>query len=149
MRRLLIIYIVFVLLLCGCSKLPDTYPFLNQDVEIEAISLFYFPNPRDGYVGQEFEFIRDLESNEITPFMDEIRSLKTTLSISPPARGFGEYIVQVTYSDGSLELFGEWHIEYVESGGEITGVGGYNFIGDSFERLFLKYAGDFSHLKGM
>lgn len=146
MKRFLI-FVVYALLLCGCSKLPDTYPFLNEDNTITSIALFYFHNPQEGYVGQEFELIRELEIDEITPFMDGIRSIDTIKGLSPPPCGFGEYIAQVTYSDGSMELFGTWHMEYVKSGDEILGIGAYNFMGDAFEKLFLEYAGELSYLK--
>ena len=42
MKRILSVCLVMILL-CGCSRMPKTYPFENKDKTIESIELLYYP----------------------------------------------------------------------------------------------------------
>ena len=151
MKRILPLVIAIIVLLWGCKQQTNAYPFINQDEQIESISLYYFSSPLE-YSGQDFEWIKDLEKTDFVPFMESVRSIKTQYCITPPPANFGNYIAQVTYNNGELEIFAQWHIEHVDSGDTITGVGAYRFIGTEFEELFLRYAQDrgrFSVLRAM
>lgn len=140
MKRILPLIIAVIVLLWGCKQQPNAYPFINQDEQIESISLYYFSHPLE-YSGQDFEWIKNLEKAEIVSFMESVRSIKTQYCVTPPPANFGNYIAQVTYNNGELEIFAQWHIEHVDSGDAITGVGAYHFVGTEFEELFLRYAG--------
>ena len=149
MRRYIItsgIILLIIMLLCSCSRLPNTYPFENKDQEIKSIELLYNPYVNKDEYSTDFVLIRSLEENEFAPFMKDIYSLETDKCITPPVCDFGEYVVFVNYKNGDMEIFASWHIEFVESGNNPTGVGAYYFLGDAFDNLFVEYSGtsDFS-----
>lgn len=137
-------FFVIIIVVCfsaSCSVLPDTYQFENKGQEIEKIELLYNPQFQEGYVGQKFKLIRELQPDEITIFMDSIYALETKKRTSPPYANFGPYIVCVTYQNGDEEYFASWHIEIVKKGAEPMWAGAYAFKGNSFDELFLEYAG--------
>lgn len=137
MRRLLVFFMV-IPLLCACSRIPETYSFAYEGKTIACVELLN--NYSAVYTGQEFTVIRNLSEDEIPAFMDMLSQLETRQCITPPPRNFGPHIVRVTYADGDMELFGSWHIEFVEKGQSVKGVGAYCFSEDDFENLFMEYA---------
>ena len=87
--------------------------------------------------------IRELEKSEILPFIESVQELKTAKCTSPPPRGYGEYVVRVIYTNGDVEIFGNYHIEFVKNGDEEAGVGSYVFNPfTAYEELFLTYLGE-------
>jgi hypothetical protein len=134
MRKISIVLIT-LFLLCGCSKLPDTYPFARKNLDITGVEVLC----NDGYVGQNFRLIRTLEAEEIVDFMNALYELPTQKCITPPSMNFGKNVIKVIYENGDVEYFASWHIELVEKGAEIKGVGAYYFT-EGFDELFEKYA---------
>ena len=93
-----------------------------------------------------FKLIRKLEQEEIHEFMERLYALKTKQAFGSPPCDYGPYIARANYVNGDSEYFGTRHIELVEEGTEAFAVGIYYFSGDSFEKLFLEYAGNLEHL---
>lgn len=137
MRKIVFI-LMLIPLLFGCRRIPETYQFANTELEIKQVELL--SNASVGYTGQEFTLVRALDEDEISDFMDALYKLETKKCTTPPPRNFGPHIVRVTYENGDMELFASWHIEFVENGKAITGVGAYYFSGDAFETLYSEYA---------
>lgn len=143
MRKVFVATILLLVVLSGCfsNRLPDTYQFYDAGQRIESIELLYNPYAQEGYTGKAFISIRALDQREIKPFIDKLHSLKTVKCITPPPSAFGEYVVVVDYENGDTEMFGSWHIEFVENGNSPSGVGAYCFAEqEAFEELFLSYA---------
>lgn len=146
MKKTLLIFL-FALLLCGCSRMPQTYPFENKTEPIESIELLYYPWYADNTKPfMEFETIRALSDDEIPEFMDKVYALETKKASPTPPGNYGLYIARVNYENGDAEYYGTMHIEFVENGKDAYAVGYYYFTGNSFEELFMEYAGDLSHL---
>ena len=144
-----ILIISFVLfLLCYFLAEPRSYPFVNKNVPIKSIELLYYPWAIDmAETWMDFQQIRVLEQEEIPGFMNAIYGLQTKRAKpSPPLSNYGPYIARVTYKNGDVEYFGSRHIEFVENGQEAYAVGLYYFPGDTFEKLFLEYAGDWQNI---
>ena len=137
---------VFVLLLGTCYNLSKDYPFENKNELIESIELIYHPYSEKLEGEDELISIRFLGSDEIPAFMKQVYTLETDRALPTPPTGWGVYIARVTYENGDVEYLGSLHIEFVESGKTPVSLGTYYFTGDSFEQLFLEYAGDFKHL---
>ena len=144
--KIVILLLVIISILCGCSPLPETYPFKDQNDSIESIELLYHPSPEGDFTLADYVLVRELAFDEIDPFMDALHTIKTKKTTMSPVRDYGVYVVRVTYVDGEIEIFGNYHIEFVESGEYETGVGFYFFVGDKFKELFLEYAGELNHL---
>ena len=142
MKTICIVVVILAIMCVGtfCGTLPDTYQFENRGQEIERIELLHNPQAKDGYPGQGFEFIRELRSDELGPFMERIYALETKKRTSPPYANFGPYIACVTYHNGDKEYFASWHIEVVKKGAEPMGAGSYSFKGNGFDELFLEYS---------
>lgn len=137
------VIILIVLCLCGCSRMPEAYPFENKDEAIKTIELLYYPWYTDeSKPFMEFETIRTLKKEEIHAFMESIYALDTRKSAPTPPGNYGMYIARINYENGDTEYLGSTHIEFVKSGETACAVGYYYFAGDGFERLFLEYAGD-------
>jgi hypothetical protein len=139
--RKLLIMLSICLLLCGCSKLPETYQYPNPLEEIVHVELTQYQseiplNPKPEF----FCLLKELDVQEIQSFMNEVYLLPTEkVGTPPPMLDYGDYIAVVTYKNGDIELLGTSNIQYTEAGKIPTGVGSYHFVGDSFEELFLKY----------
>lgn len=150
MKKIFIILAICVsiALLCSCAQCSKSYPFPNRDEPIESVELLYYPFAVD--VDNEefmyFELIRKLEQEEISNFMEHLYALKTKQAFGSPPCDYGPYIARVNYENGDAEYFGTRHIELVEEGTEAFAVGIYYFSGDSFEKLFLEYAGNLEYL---
>ena len=149
MQKILRIFIIFLALsfFVGCSRLPNTYPFVNHDNSIERIELLYHPEPNNIFTTKDYLLIRELDSDENASFMDALRNLKTDKCLTPPPRGYGEYVSRVVYTNGEVEIFGNYHIEFVKKGDEEAGIGSYLFSPfTAYEELFLSYAGGQEYL---
>ena len=139
--RMIAVFLAFSLMV-GCSRLPATYPFVNQNDAIESVDLLYHPQPNNLLNTKDYLLVRELTLDEIIPFMDALHRLETDKCTSPPPRGYGEYVVRVIYANGDMEIFGNYHIEFVKSGDEEAGVGSYVFNPfTAYEELFLSYSG--------
>ena len=146
MKRLIILCLLLGML-SGCSVKPNEYPFEHQNEPIESVDLLYYPwivDDRKPFM--EFQLIRTLAVEEIPEFMDKLCSLETKRVRPTPPSNYGQYIARVSYENGNTEYFGTRHIEFVKAGEEAYAVGYYKFTGDSFEELFLSYAGNFDYL---
>ena len=138
---IIVLCLVFSMLI-GCTCQPDTYPFVNQNDSIICVELLYHPQPSNLYTTKDYLLIRELEKDEIIPFIDSLHELKTDKCITPPPRGYGEYVVRVIYMNGDVEIFGNYHIEFVKNGDEEAGVGLYVFNPYiEYIELFLTYSG--------
>ena len=144
-RWLIGVCLLVVLLLGKCYRLSEDYPFENKDIGIESIELIYHPYAEKLEGTDELISIRFLEEDEISAFMERVYALDTDRAIPTPPTGWGVYIARITYENGDVEYLGSLHIEFVESGKQPASLGTYYFTGDSFNTLFLEYAGDFQH----
>lgn len=136
---------LFLLVIClsGCVTTPRSYVYVNKDQPIESIELLYYPWAEDNdRTFNEFVFIRELETEEISEFMARIYTLETKrVGLGPPRSNYGRYIARVNYQNGDTEYFASRHIYFAESGKQPMAVGEYYFTGDAFEKLFLEYVG--------
>lgn len=141
MRKLVSITLIFtiLLLLSGCQS--REYAFPNKDQPIEKIELLYNPYAHKGNIGGPMETICILEDEDAVAFLDALCRMETKRSISPPPTGYGNYVAQVLYQNGDIEMFGSWHIEFVPKGTSPTRIGSYRIVDDAFEELFCEYAG--------
>ena len=143
MRNRILSVCLAMLLLCGCSRMPKTYPFENKDQPIASVELLYYPWYEDeSKPFMEFEIIRTLSEDEIPDFMNELYSLETKKATPTPPGNYGAYIARVNYENGDAEYFGTMHIEFVAYGEEPFAVGYYYFPGEEFDKLFFQYAGE-------
>lgn len=138
-----LIIVAILSLMGGCTKRPETYPFLKQDDKIECVELLYYPHQEGTYSLEVFSSIRELSSEEIPTFMDALYALETIRCAFPPAGNYGSYVACVEYTNGDRELFSSGHIAFVKNGEKATGVGSYIFDpAGSFDELWLQYAGE-------
>ena len=143
MKKLLLLVVCLSFLLLGCNSAAEPYPFENRDEPITAIELLYYPwieNENEPFM--EFVLIRELSIEEIPLFMEELYALPSSFVLGSPLRNYGLYIAKVSYENGDTEYFASRHNELVKAGEEPYAVGVYRFIGDSFDELFLEYAGN-------
>lgn len=134
-----------LLFLAGCSHASSTYQFSNETADIVSIEMLHNQNPYgEGTDINNIHLIRELEEDEIVPFMTEIYALETD-RYNPPLWGYGEYIAKVTYTNGDIEMLGSLNIVYIASGADSNGVSPYFFTGDGFTEVFSEYV-DISNL---
>ena len=143
MKNLLLLVICVSFLMLGCNSNEKTYPFENRNEPITGIELLYYPwidDETEPFI--EFVLIRKLSDEEIPSFMEELYNLPSSFVIGSPLGNYGAYIARVSYENGDTEYFASRHNELVKAGEEPYAVGVYSFKGDSFDKLFLEYAGD-------
>ena len=120
--------------------MPEEYTFPNKNEAVAKIELLYHPYPDGGANSDIMEHICTLEEEKATEFLTRLYDLDTNKCITPPARDYGFYIARVIYQNGDVEMFGSWHIEFIEKGDSPKGVGAYYFNEQEFEDLFFQYA---------
>ena len=140
MKKIIICTLMLVLL-CGCTQIPDEYSFQDHPDTIVSIELLHNQNEfGEGTNKENMVLIKELNEEEIDSFMSAVCALPTGRTGTPPPWGYGEYIAKVSYTSGDIEILGSMNIEFIPSGNEPTGVGSYHFLEDSFEKLFHEYA---------
>lgn len=142
-RRFLIVFVVLLVFLCwGEIATPSHYCYPHSVADAVRVELLHNQNT-DAFASDDSKFVllKTLEGAEMIDFLNEARIIETSYCVTPPPRGYGEYVARVTYSNGDVEYYGSNHLEFVENGTERTGVGAYYFAGDAMERLILGYCG--------
>lgn len=136
----IVLIALLVLLVCHSCFGNNRYRFPNPLEEIEKVELLYNPN-RFSAEDPVYEFVlmRELQSEEVAPFMTEIYQLKTDKYGPPPRRGYGWYIVRVTYSNGDVEMLGSYNIAYIRSGKPQHSTGIYYFPDNGLTELLKNY----------
>lgn len=136
-----IIMILILLILTGCSRIPETYQFTAPIDSIKSIELIQNNNPNGEGTNEEFFVIlKSLDKTDSEDFMHAVYEIPTKRVGTPPPWGYGPYFARVTYSNGDIDILGVWNLEFIESGTSPSGVGDYKFADDKFEQLFFEYA---------
>ena len=142
-RRILVILLVIVVFWSWSEiATPSTYRYPHSVADAVCVELLRNHNT-DAFASDDrkFELLKVLEGEGMTTFLSAVRNLETSYCITPPPRGYGEYVARVTYANGDVEYYGTWHIEFVKSGEARTGVGSYSFRDNALESLILEYCG--------
>lgn len=140
-RCVLVTLLVVVFFWCWSEiATPSHYRYPHSTADAVRVELLRNHNT-DAFASDDgkFELLAVLEGEWMAAFLSEVRELETSYCISPPPRGYGEYVARVTYSNGDVEYYGTWHIEFVKSGEARAGVGGYSFRDRALEPLILEY----------
>ena len=135
MKHLKIFFLLFVLVITttGCKQEIALH---QLESEIIQIDLVYSPFG-------ENEILHTITGEDISDFLDGLLELKLYKNSSPQNIG-GGLIVQVVYSDGSVELLGTSSVGYI-SDGVVEHDGWYYLDGEDIGDLFSKYV-DISQL---
>jgi hypothetical protein len=119
-----------LLLMTAISSCAQKLSLRQPRSEIVQINLVYSPF-------NEYEVIYMLEEDEIVPFLDVLLDTKLHKNLSPHNVG-GGLIVQIVYSDGSVELLGSWSVGYW-SNGKLEHDGWYYVYEKELYELFSNY----------
>lgn len=142
-RGILIVFLVGLVFWCWDEiATPSHYRYPHAPENAVSLELLHNQNT-DAFASDDSKFVllKTLEGEEMIDFLNEARNIETSYSVTPPPRGYGDYVARVTYANGDVEYYGSTHLEFVENGTERTGVGAYYFAADAMERLILEYCG--------
>lgn len=103
---------------------------MQPDPAIKQIDLGYSPR-------RENKIIYTLEPDEIDEFLNELRSIKLRKNTSPKGE-YGTLYVQITYSDGAVEILGSLSCFYFKENTKQHD-GWYYLLEDELYSLFSKY----------
>lgn len=103
---------------------------MQPDVEIKQIDLGYSP-------WRENKIIYTLKPGEFDEFLNELRSIKLRKNTSPKGE-YGTLYVQITYSDGAVEILGSLSCFYFTEDTKQHD-GWYYLLEDDLYSLFSKY----------
>ena len=136
-RRFLLIAVILTFLIR--IYIRSEYRFPNDMESIVSVQIMQRIN-QDSGDPTEYSFVKELGTNEIPVFMEEIYALETKQGGTPPRWSYGEYMVQITYQNGDMEFLGTYCIELVRSGERQSGVGEYYFEDEeAFFELIQQY----------
>ncbi len=142
-RGILIILLIWIVFWCWDEiAIPSSYRYPHSVADAVRVELMRNRNT-DVFSSDDSKFVllTTLEGEQMTAFLCAVRDLETGYCISPPGRGYGDYVARVTYANGDVEYYGARNIEFVENGAERTGVGAYYFRDNALEPLILAYCG--------
>lgn len=84
MKKIIICTLMLVLL-CGCTQIPDEYSFQNHPDTIVSIELLYNQNEfGEGTNKENMVLIKELNEEEIDSFMSAVYALPTGRTGTPP-----------------------------------------------------------------
>ena len=130
MKKYILFVILIMIVLVFALNRGETVT-LHQSVE-EVVKVDFLRT--HNYIEK---VIYTLEEDEIPDCMESVLKLPIKKSWSPDQPG-GHYIIQITYTDGSVESLGNWSISYF-SGGELEHDGWYYVPKDDLYDLFSRY----------
>ena len=135
MKRIIILFLLlfFLIAITGCTQSITLH---QPESEIIQIDLVYSPFG-------ENEILHTITGEDISGFLDDLLELKLYKNSSPQNIG-GGLIVQVVYSEGSVELLGTSSVGYI-SDGVMEHDGWYYLDGEDIGDLFSEYV-DISQL---
>lgn len=137
--RYILLVIVF-LVFWGFLYIRGEYRFSMDTASIETIQIMHRLSGDSGDP-TNYTLVEELDADEFSSFMNQIRNLKTKKGGTPPRWGYGEYIAKISYKNGDIEILGSYCIEYVQSGKQQSGVGAYYFIDEkSFLTILQQYS---------
>ena len=129
-KQFVILLLIPLLLLSGCSPKKEPYVFCAPAEEVVRIELLHNRNEYgSGTDKANIDLIYTLKEEEIPAFMSSLHALETDRKL-PPEWGYGDYIAKVSYSNGDVEMFGTLHFEHIPADhGEnyLYGYGSYRF----------------------
>lgn len=103
---------------------------MQPDTEIMQIDLGYSP-------WRENKIIYTLEPAEYDGFLNELHSIRPRKNMSPKGE-YGTLYVQITYSDGAVEILGSLSCFYFTEDTKLHD-GWYYLLEDELYSLFSKY----------
>ena len=138
MRKLAVLFAVFILWLSGCGirKEYSTAQEISNVERIEIINVkkWYEYNPGDDY---EFDLVCEISKENHSAFLKELHKLPCSSYYGSPYDGIMENTIRITYIDGSFELVGERAVYYETVTGEWM-YPSYDFEKEPFES-FLSF----------
>lgn len=113
-RKMLATALVLSLTLCGCfapRRDKNTYVFWNSDSQITTIEILK-KTEDTGSENDPTEVVFVLPEQEHDAFLEKLSALPGEHQSIDPGRGFGAYIVRITYGNGVIALIGYTNTEY-------------------------------------
>lgn len=132
-KKRIIIYIsilILCLLFLFRFSSQEKISLRQPDSEINQIDLGYSP-------WRENKIIYTLEPDEFDGFLNELRSINLRKNTSPKGE-YGTLYVQITYSDGAVEILGSLSCFYFTEDTKQHD-GWYYLLEDDLYSLFSKY----------
>ena len=138
MKRILIIgcVIVLIFVLAGCLNTdPVVYPFLQDRANVAKVEICAYDD-----VTNTRELLVELSENDISSLWDDIAKLVCyNLYAIPPLDMYGDFVIWITYCDGTQEILGECQVGWISPDGKEQIVP-YWFLTTEFNKLIDKYS---------
>ena len=132
-KKRIIIYIsilILCLLFLSHFSSHEKLSLRQPDNEIKQIDLGYSP-------WRENKIIYTLKPDEFDGFINELHSIRPRKNTSPKGE-YGTLYVQITYSDGAVEILGSLSCFYFKGDTKLHD-GWYYLLEDDLYSLFYKY----------
>lgn len=132
MRSTLWLVLCLCLVLCGCRGGTEYVPVAHSAEEITRVEFV------DQGFGEVLGAVTDAEG--IARLVAELRQTPVKRHFNDPPFSYGDYVIALYCTDGSVELFGESAMGVVRD--DVQDMDGWRYLGSkTVADLFLRYAG--------
>lgn len=140
-KRIAILAISIIIFLTGCYPTAEKpYEFRQSLDQIETIEIA-LKKEYDPDLADEPIVLKTLDVQEHQAIIEALLKADGNVVLSPPGRGIGVYIVQITYKNGELELIGEYNNGYITPEGEVV-QHGYIFNREQLYEIISYFLGE-------
>lgn len=135
MKRYVIFLFVLIIVLCSCTAPAHHYELQKSFEDIAKVDIF--DNAVHSNNIADLVWIKTIEKSEYTELLGQIIQLDCYIPFNDPPDYFGDYVLRITYLDGSYELIGSTNSIYFPHNGK-TKFYYYRFP-DNFNVLVSQY----------
>ncbi len=138
-KRLLILWIALlsIVQLTGCLLISEEpYTFCQEADQIISIEIVQDFAPT--FEESDYRVIQTLEADEFQVLLDEVLDVPGNRTGMDPPTGIGNYIIKITYKDGTIELLGDFNNGYISPDGKLR-QDCYVFDREAFLALISKF----------
>ena len=135
LRKLITPCLLLLLLvtLCGCRLIRYTYSFAQDFENVDSIQICKY-----SYDEKSVTPLKQLSKEEQKQIFSDISALPNYHHFGDHTEDYGNYVVFITYTDGTAEVIGESNVAIVTKSGEWRiGIDYFDF--EEFQKMIAKY----------
>ena len=135
-----VLALAIIIILSGCyPTVKKQYEFRQGVDQIEKIEIA-LKEEYDLNLKEKAKILKTLNVEEHQAIVDALWATEGNEVLSPPSRGIGSYIIQITYKNGEVELIGSYNNGYITPEGKVVQQG-YKFDYDRYFEIISQFLG--------
>lgn len=120
MKRIILIIALVSVILAGFSLDGIIeYSYRQSADQIESIEILRYVRNDSVQVGAPMYVVKTFKPDEFQMVLDGLNYLPVMNTLRSPGRGFGVYVICITYKNGEADILGDCNTGYITADGEV------------------------------